>query len=38
MFIPILFNGVLEDHFWSYSLIPVYEKGKIGGMYDASAT
>jgi PAS domain S-box-containing protein len=35
MFIPILINGVLEDHFWSYSLIPVYENGKIGGVYDA---
>lgn len=35
MFIPILFNGMLEDHYWSYSLIPVYENGKIGGVYDA---
>jgi PAS domain S-box-containing protein len=35
MLIPILLNGVLEDHYWSYSLIPVYEKGKIGGVYDA---
>jgi PAS domain S-box-containing protein len=35
MFIPILFNGVLVDHYWSYSLIPVYENGKIGGVYDA---
>jgi PAS domain S-box-containing protein len=35
MFIPILFNGVLEDHYWSYSLIPVYENGKIEGVYDA---
>src|ERR1700735_2279266 len=35
MFIPILFNGVLEDHYWSYSLIPVYENGKIMGVYDA---
>ena len=35
MLIPILFNGVLEDHYWSYSLIPVYENGKIGGVYDA---
>ena len=29
MFIPILLDGVLEDHYWSYSLIPVYEKGRI---------
>jgi len=35
IFIPILFNGVLEDHYWSYSLIPVYENGRIGGVYDA---
>lgn len=35
MFIPILFNGVLEDHYWSYSLIPVYENGEIKGVYDA---
>ena len=35
MFIPILLNGVLEDHYFSYSLIPVYENGKITGVYDA---
>jgi PAS domain S-box-containing protein len=35
MFIPILLNGVLEDHYWSYSLIPVYENGRITGIYDA---
>jgi PAS domain S-box-containing protein len=35
MFIPILFNGILEDHYWSYSLLPVYENGRIGGVYDA---
>ena len=35
IFIPILFNGVLEDHYWSYSLIPVYENGQIAGVYDA---
>ncbi len=35
MFIPILFHGVLEDHYWNYSLIPVYENGRIGGVYDA---
>jgi hypothetical protein len=26
---------LFEDHYWSYSLIPVYENGKIGGVYDA---
>ena len=35
MFIPILFNGVLEEHYWNYSLIPVYEGGVIAGVYDA---
>lgn len=35
MFIPILIDGVLEDHYWSYSLIPVYENGRIAGVYDA---
>lgn len=34
MFIPILLNGVIEDHYWSYSLIPVYENGVIAGIYD----
>jgi PAS domain S-box-containing protein len=35
MFIPILLNGVIEDHYWSYSLIPVYENDVIAGIYDA---
>lgn len=35
MFIPILINGKLENHYFSYSLIPVYENGKIAGIYDA---
>jgi PAS domain S-box-containing protein len=35
MFIPILLNGVLEDNYFSYSLVPVYENGKIKGIYDA---
>jgi PAS domain S-box-containing protein len=35
MFIPVLLNGVLEDQYFSYSLIPVYENGRIGGVYDA---
>jgi PAS domain S-box-containing protein len=35
MFIPILLNGVIESHYWSYSLIPVYEGGRIVGVYDA---
>jgi PAS domain S-box-containing protein len=35
MFIPVLINGVLENHYFSYSLIPVYENGRIAGVYDA---
>ena len=35
MFIPILFHGILEDHYWNYSLIPVYENGRIAGVYNA---
>jgi PAS domain-containing protein len=35
IFIPILLNGTIEDHYWSYSLIPVYENGRIAGVYDA---
>jgi len=33
--IPILLDGVLENQYFSYSLTPVYEKGKIGGVYGA---
>ena len=35
MLIPILIDGVLEEGYFSYSLIPVYDKGKIEGIYDA---
>jgi PAS domain S-box-containing protein len=35
MLIPILLNGVMKDHYFSYSLTPVYENGKIQGVYDA---
>src|ERR1700723_3049799 len=35
MLIPILLNGKLVDQYFSYSLIPVYENGRIGGFYDA---
>lgn len=35
MFIPILLNGVVEEHYWNYSLIPVFESGRIAGIYDA---
>jgi PAS domain S-box-containing protein len=35
IFVPILLNGVLEGHYFSYSLTPVYENGRITGVYDA---
>ena len=35
MFIPILLNDELVDQYFSYSLIPVYENGRIAGIYDA---
>jgi len=35
MFIPILLNGKIEEHYWNYSLIPVYENGKVAGIYDS---
>ncbi len=35
MLIPLLLNGVIEDHYWSYSLIPIYQNGKVAGVYDA---
>lgn len=35
MLIPILLDGVLVEQYFSYSLIPVYENGKVGGIYDA---
>jgi PAS domain S-box-containing protein len=34
MLIPVFLNGVPEDHYWSYSLTPVYENGRIAGVYD----
>ncbi len=30
--IPIIANGRIEDHYWTYSFIPMYEKGRIGGI------
>jgi PAS domain S-box-containing protein len=35
MFIPIMIDGELVDQYFSYSLIPVYEDGRILGIYDA---
>jgi PAS domain S-box-containing protein len=35
MLIPILLNGMLEDQYFSYSLIPIYDNGRIAGIYDA---
>ncbi|WP_254061317.1 hypothetical protein [Granulicella sp. L60] len=38
MFIPILLNGIIEDHYFSYSLIPVYENGESPASTMPSAT
>ena len=38
MFIPILLNGVLEDHYWSYSLIPSTKTARSAAFTTLSAT
>ena len=35
MLIPVALNGVLVDQYFSYSLVPVYENGRVAGIYDA---
>ena len=30
--IPILRGGAIEEHYWTYSLIPIYEQGRIAGV------
>ena len=32
--IPILRNGVVEQHYWTYSLVPIHEGGPITGVYN----
>ncbi len=32
--IPIYQDGTLQDCFWNYSLSPVYERGRIAGVYN----
>ena len=32
--IPILRGGVTEEHYWTYSLIPIHEQGRIAGVLD----
>ncbi len=32
--IPILKDGQMQNQYWTYSLIPVYERGRIAGVYD----
>jgi PAS domain S-box-containing protein len=32
--VPLLRNGVVDDGYYTYGLIPVYEAGKIVGVYD----
>ena len=31
--IPILFNGKMEDRWWSYSILPIYDHGQIAGVF-----
>ncbi len=30
--IPIFQNGVVEEHYWTYSLVPLHEGGRIAGV------
>ena len=32
--IPIDVNGVVEERYWTYSLIPIHEEGRIAGVFD----
>ncbi|HEY5211608.1 MAG TPA: ATP-binding protein [Acidobacteriaceae bacterium] len=34
MLIPLLKNGQVEDGYFTYYLIPIFENGKIAGIYD----
>ena len=35
MLIPLLYDGRVEDGYFTYYLVPVFENGKIAGIYDA---
>ncbi len=32
--IPIFLNGAVEERYWTYSLIPIYENGHIAGVFN----
>ena len=34
MMIPVHRDGRMEEHFWTYTLIPVYEGGQVVGVYN----
>jgi signal transduction histidine kinase len=34
MLIPLLRNGVVEEHYWTYSLIPIHKDEEIVGVYN----
>ena len=34
VFIPILQEGRVQDHFWTYSLIPIFDNGVIAGVFN----
>jgi PAS domain S-box-containing protein len=31
--IPLEVDGKMEDHFWSFSLVPVHENGRVAGVF-----
>ncbi len=32
--IPVWMNGVIEEQYWTYSLIPIRDKGRIAGVFN----
>ena len=32
--IPIVLNGAIKEQYWTYSLVPIHERGRIAGVYD----
>jgi PAS domain S-box-containing protein len=34
--IPLDVDGVMEDRYWTYSLVPVYEYGRIAGVFSSA--
>ena len=34
VFIPILQEGRVQDHFWTYTLVPIFDNGVIAGVFN----